>query len=244
MRFTTMLSASLKTAAAAALGLAVLGAPVAAAASTGTSGGTWGVAQPFPGFTASDASLDAIRCPSLGNCAAVGFTDAPIWTPIAVTETNGVWGAVQVINGTGSLGDGANADLTSVSCGGPGDCTATGTYHGTDGVATAYYVSQTAGTWGTATPVTGADQPTGTYSEINGLSCRAAGYCTIAGRYTDQGVQSAGTTVGAPFTLDEANGAWGTPQPVPGLASLPSAGEDSQPELGVLRGGGRLHRGR
>jgi hypothetical protein len=44
------------------------------------------------------------------------------------------------------------------------------------------------------------------------------------GRYTDQGEHTAGLTVSIPFTLDEVNGAWGTPQPVPGLAGLPGSG--------------------
>jgi Ricin-type beta-trefoil lectin domain/Bacterial Ig-like domain (group 3) len=225
MRFTTMLSVALKTAAAAALGLAVLGAPVAAGAATGTSGGTWVAAQPFPGFSASNATVQAITCPSLGNCVAVGYTSAASTNmPIVSAETNGVWGSAQVINGTGSLGNGSGGMLTNVSCGGPGDCAATGTYHGTNGVATAFYVSETAGKWGTPAAVTSSSQPAGTDSEVNGLSCGDVGYCTIVGRYTDQGVHTAGLTVSTPFTLDEANGAWGTPQPVPGLAGLPSPG--------------------
>src|ERR1700751_4899440 len=98
MRFTTMLGAALKTAAAAALGLAALSVSVAAGAATGTSGGTWVAAQPFPGFSASNATLQAITCPSLGNCVAVGYTSAaPATTPIVSTETSGVWGSAQVI---------------------------------------------------------------------------------------------------------------------------------------------------
>lgn len=225
MRFTTMLSAALKMATATALGLTALGVSVAAGAATETSSGTWEAARPFPGFSASNATLQAITCPSLGNCVAVGYTSAPsTTTPIVSAETNGVWGSAQVINGTGSLGNGSGGILTNVSCGGPGDCTATGTYPGTDGVATAFYVSETAGTWGTATAVTSADQPAGTYSQVSGLSCGDVGYCAIVGRYTDQGVNNAGMTVSIPFTLDEAKGTWGTPQPVPGLAGLPQAG--------------------
>jgi hypothetical protein len=220
-----MLSAALKTAAVAALGLAVLGAPVAAGAATGTSGGTWAAAaQPFPGFTASNATVQAITCPSLGNCVAVGYTSAASTNmPIVSAETNGEWGSAQVINGTDSLGNGSGGMLTNVSCGGPGDCAATGTYHGTNGVATAFYVSETAGKWGTPAAVTSSSQPAGTYSEVNGLSCGDVGYCAIVGRYTDQGVQTVGLTVSTPFTLDEAHGAWGTPQPVPGLAGLSPA---------------------
>lgn len=205
----------------AAAGIAI-GVSVAAGAATGTTGGTWAAARPFPGFSASDATLQALTCPSLGDCVAVGYTSAATEAPIVSTETNGVWGSAQVVNETGTgVSDGS---LSNVSCGGPGDCTATGTYPGTNGVATAFYVSETAGTWGTPTPVTSSDQPSGTYSEVTGLSCGAVGYCTIVGRYTDKGVNNAGLTISTPFTLDEANGTWGTPQPVPGLASLPSAG--------------------
>jgi len=212
--------------AAAASAVAVVGMvalmSAAADAATGPAGGTWAAAQPFPGFSASDATLQAITCPSLGDCVAVGYTSGITTTPIVVSETNGVWGSARDITGTDSLGDGSGGSLSDVSCGGPGDCTATGTYGGTNGVATAFYVSETAGTWGTPTAVTSADQPAGTYSEVNGLSCGGVGYCAIVGRYTDQGVNSAGLTVSTPFTLDEDSGTWGTPQPVPGLASLPS----------------------
>jgi hypothetical protein len=202
-----------------AAGIAI-GVSGAAGAATGTTGGTWAAAQPFPAAVASDANSQAVNCPSLGNCVAVGYTTGTTWTPVVKTETNGVWGSPQAINGTASLGDGLNVDLTNVSCGGPGDCTATGTYQGTNGVSTAYYVSETAGTWGTPKAVTSADQPAGTYSEVNGLSCAAVGYCTIVGRYTDQGTTSAGTSISVAFTLDEADGTWGTPQPVNGLAGV------------------------
>ncbi len=207
----------------AAAGIAV-GASEAAGAATGPTGGTWEAAQPFPGFSASTATLRAIACPALGDCVAVGYTSGTTTTPIVASESNGVWGSAHAIAGTGSLGNGSGGPLLNVSCGAPGDCTATGWYIGALGAATAFYVSEKAGVWGTAAAITSADQPAGTYSEVNGLSCAAAGYCTIVGRYTDQGVQSAGLTVSTPFTQEEDNGTWGTPQPVPGLASLPSAG--------------------
>ncbi len=206
-----------------AAGGIAIGASEAAGAATGPTGGTWEAAQPFPGFSATNASLAAIACPSLGDCVAVGDMSGTSTTPIVASESNGVWGSAQGINGIGSLGNGSHAILTNVSCGGPGDCTATGWYIGSLDVATAFYVSETAGVWGTAAAVTSADQPAGTYSQVNGLSCAAAGYCTIVGRYTDQGVNNAGLTVSTPFTLEEDKGTWGTPQPVAGLASLPSA---------------------
>jgi hypothetical protein len=205
----------------AAAGFAISGGEAASAA---TAGGTWAAtAQPFPGFTAPDATLQAIACPLLGDCVAVGYTSGKAAAPIVASESNGVWGASRAITGKGGLASGSGASLTDVSCGGPGDCTAIGTYLGSLGVSTAFYVTETAGTWGTPVPVAGASQPAGTYSQVNGLSCPAVGYCAIVGRYTDQGVSNAGLTVSTAITLTEEKGTWGTPQPVPGLASLPSA---------------------
>jgi hypothetical protein len=189
----------------AAAGIAI-GASEDAGAATGPTGGTWEAAQPFPGFSAPNATLQAIACPALGDCVAVGDTSGTTTTPIVASESNGVWGRAQDISGTGSLGNGSGGPLLNVSCGAPGDCTATGWYIGPLGAATAFYVSETAGVWGTAAPVTSADQPAGTYSQVNGLSCAAAGYCTVVGRYTDQGVQNAGLTVSTPFTLE--GGQW------------------------------------
>jgi hypothetical protein len=84
----------------------------------------------FPGFSASDATLTTTTCPTLGNCVAVGYTSAATQASIVATQVNGVWGSAQVINGTGSLGNGSGGILTNVACGGPGDCTATGWYWG------------------------------------------------------------------------------------------------------------------
>lgn len=117
-----------------------------------------------------------------------------------------------------SLGSGSFRTFTSVSCGAPGDCTAAGWYIGTTyQVATAFYVSETGGAWGTPVAVASPDQPAGTVSEVNGLSCPATGYCTIVGDYID--AASGGHSIRIPFTLDEANGTWGTTQPVAGLPS-------------------------
>ena len=202
-------------------GVAIGGSGVADAA-TQPAGGTWGTAQPFPGFSARDAVLDAATCPSLGNCVVVGYTSDAVSTPIVGSQVNGRWGSSQALSWPASLGSGSFRAFTSVSCGAPGDCTAAGWYIGTDQVATAFYVSETAGAWGTPTPVASPDQPAGTVSNVNGLSCPAVGYCTIAGEYVDA-AQDGGNTR-APFTLDEVNGTWGTPQPVAGLAGLPSGG--------------------
>ena len=133
---------------------ATLGAGQTASAAPSLSGGTWAVARPFPGFAASNATLAAIACPSVGDCVAAGYTSGTTTNAIVASESDGVWGSAQVIKGLGSLSGGQGGSLTNVACGAPGDCAATGWYLGTDGVGTAFYVSETAGVWGTAAAIT------------------------------------------------------------------------------------------
>jgi hypothetical protein len=75
---------------AAALAGAVTGVAIgvdgAAGAATGPAGGTWAAAQPFPGFSASDVSLTAAACPSLGDSVAVGNTFGTARTPMVGSE--------------------------------------------------------------------------------------------------------------------------------------------------------------
>ncbi len=228
-----------------AAGWATVGLAGPAGATTGTSGGTWGLSQPVPGLAAlttppasGSGAIKAITCTAPGDCVAVGYEvsgsgSAATDVPAVVTETAGTWARPQQIGGTA----GTNAELAKVSCADAGDCTATGAYNGSDGRGHAFYATETASAWSTATPVSEAGQPTGTYSAIAGVSCPAAGYCAIVGNYatsrtsTVNGTTTTSTT-DVPFTLDEAQDSWGTPQPVPALASLPS-GETSAVLLGV-----------
>lgn len=172
MRLKKKLAAAVSAVALVGAGAGIaIGASEAAGAATGPTGGTWQAAQPFPGFSAPNATLQAIACPALGDCVAAGYTSGATTTPIVASEVNGVWGSARDISGTGSLGNGSGGPLLNVSCGAPGDCTATGWYIGTLGVATAFYVSERAGVWGNAAAVTSADQPAG--HTARSMGCRA-----------------------------------------------------------------------
>jgi len=219
---------------------AVIGLNGPAGAATGTSGGTWGPSQPVPGLaalttpaTSGSGDIKAITCTTLGNCVAVGYLvtgsgSAATSVPLVMTETAGTWSSPQQIDGTAGLGSGTSAGLTKISCADAGDCAATGTYKTSGGQNDAFYASETAGAWSAATVVSLAQQPTGTYSVITGVSCppSAPGYCAIVGYYaTTSGTTASPTSTITPFIVSQAQGAWETtPQPVPGLASVAATG--------------------
>jgi hypothetical protein len=144
----------------------------------------------------------------------VGSANDSVTAPVASSEVNGTWQGAQAISFPASLG--SFHTFTHLSCDPSGGCTAVGWYIGSAGVGTAFYVSETGGVWGTPQALTGGNQPSATVSTATGVSCPAAGYCTVVGEFIDDS-PTAGTTVRVPFTLDEANGSWGTPQAVAGI---------------------------
>jgi hypothetical protein len=207
--------------------LAVAALPaVAAAAGTahsqpgnsGLPGGTWGPAEELkaaPGQSLKSVSVSSISCAAAGYCTAIGTAVAGAGASaaqdgIAVTETDGRWGSVQVIPGLARLNTGDYLQFSSVTCGAAGDCSAGGSY--SDGSANvAFVVSQHGGTWGTAGPVTGVTSAgSTTTSQVTGVSCPSAGNCAAVGDYTTDGTQTG-------FVVSETGGVWGQALEVPGL---------------------------
>jgi hypothetical protein len=93
--------------------------------------GTWGAPQAVPGLarldTGNDAGVEAVSCPSAGNCGAGGtYADTRAGTSdqaFVVTDTDGTWSAAwQALPGSGT--DDAQAGL--MSCVSPLTCTAAG----------------------------------------------------------------------------------------------------------------------
>lgn len=222
------LGASLATVA--VVGVAVVGAGMAigvsgaAGATTAASGGTWGSVQEIPGLAAltstpgghNPSNVSALDCSTLGNCAAVGDYGSPVTgatVPFVATEVNGTWGT-QPLAGLPTEAADTAAYLTEVSCGTPDFCTAVGTYDGTDSLLHPFEVTETGGTWGT--PVVLDTSGLGNVQSFgfSGLSCPAAGECTLIGSFTLTGATP------VPFTADESAGTWGALQSLAGLASL------------------------
>lgn len=199
----------------------------AATAAPSGPGGTWGPGQPVPGLSAlplpagtklTSAKISAVTCTTPGNCTAVGDYQvttsdySQYYWPFTVTKTAGTWGDAQPVSGVTSLGAGLTAYLAHVSCGAAGYCTAAGDFRGTDDQSHGFLVTESAGTWGTATAINDSGLGTSLITEVTALSCPAAGDCTAVGTYTQAGLSTA-------FTMDESGGTWSDPQPVPGLAS-------------------------
>jgi hypothetical protein len=206
-------------------------AAINASAAAGPTG-TWGNAQPMLGLPAGSqsAGVDAVSCASPGNCSAGGrYLTGSDFNAAAfvVDETDGVWGKAQPVAGPSSPAypDYADADVLSVSCTSPGDCSAGGFYGGDHGgtngdPSNAFVVDETDGVWGKAQEVAGA--PARNYeSQVNSVSCTSPGNCSAGGSYTWI------TGAGGAFVMDETNGVWGTAQLVPGLA-VSGAGDYSQ----------------
>ena len=108
--------------------------------------------------------------------------------------------------------------VTSISCTGPGDCTAGGAYQAAfnDSPDTdqAYVVSEVNGTWGNAEAVPGTVAlNTGLGAATTAVSCSSPGNCVAAGYYA---YQYGKTRLGvAGFVANQVNGRWQKARPVP-----------------------------
>jgi Bacterial Ig-like domain (group 3) len=191
------------------------------------SNGTWAVAQEVPGVTAltvgEHSLLESVSCASAGNCSAGGtYTTAASGSAFLVDETDGTWGSAVEVPGIASLADGVTAaEITSVSCGSPGNCSAGGYFFGkTDG---AFVVNETDGTWSNAEAVPGlAVLNTANGAAVSSISCASAGNCSAGGYYseTDSSRPPAQAVQRQAFVVDETDGSWGDAEEVPGTAAL------------------------
>lgn len=111
--------------------------------------------------------------------------------------------------------------VTSISCTGPGDCTAGGAYqevpNDSPDTDQAYVVSEVNGTWGNAEAVPGTlALNTGDGAATVAVSCSSPGNCVAAGYYA---YQYGKTAVGvAGFVASQVNGRWQQARPVPALS--------------------------
>jgi hypothetical protein len=225
-------------------GAAVLaGVPAGAGALTGVTGPgvTWGTAQEVPGMAALNttaAEITAMSCASAGNCSAGGYSGGQV---LVVSQAGGTWGKAEEVPGTAALDKGGTAEITSVSCGSAGNCSAGGSYADSSGHGQALVVSQVGGRWGRAeeAPGTAALDKGGT-AEITSVSCAAAGDCSAGGSYENGGGQA--------FVISRAGGTWGPAEEVPGTATLSKGNAQvttvSCPPSGTCSAGGSYYQSR
>jgi hypothetical protein len=184
--------------------------------------GSWGKAITLPG---SAGAPSAISCASPGNCGAVGGLGGFVYV---ASQARGKWGAPKVIPGTARTFR-PSSSSGGIACFAAGDCVVVGSYRDTAGRIQAFIASQTHGTWGKLSWVSGLTRlDRGHHAGLGELSCPSAGNCTAAGSYTN----AAGT--GLPFVVSQVHGVWGSARPVPGLTGLPGQIPGSLPGFGPI----------
>ena len=190
-------------------------------------GGTWGEAAEVPGTAALNgggyATVNSVSCTSAGNCSAGGSytTSTPVTQAFIADETNGTWGKARAVPGSVALNKRGLAQINSVSCTSAGNCSAGGFYLDASFNTQAFVVSESGGTWGTATEIPGSaalDKGSPGAMAV-AVSCGAPGDCSVTGSYTDgSGLQQA-------FVADQSSGTWSSAEEVPGTAALNGGGQ-------------------
>jgi hypothetical protein len=198
-------------------------------------GGQWASAQELTGIPALGgnqyAAITSVSCGWPGNCAAVGYyrPDAAAGftgQAFVANQVDGTWQSAQPLAGvTASLDSSALGGdwVITVSCA-PAktsaaraaglDCLAGGSAK-SSGHYQGFVVQATDGRWGGARLVPGLARLGGTrLSQVNAVSCPAAGACAIGGYYTD------GNGHRQAFVADETGGSWHSALEVPCTSAL------------------------
>jgi hypothetical protein len=186
--------------------------------------GRWHRAVEVPGLGAlnsgGNAEVSSVSCASRGYCAAVGFfTDSGGHQQgFVAVEQSGVWGKAVEVPGLGALNTGGSAEVSSVSCGSPGNCAAGGYYDartsGGAGHQLAFVVSEQNGSWGTAQQAA-ANLSTGPGGPafVDAVSCGSPGNCAAGGQFSDASGEAQA------FVVSEVNGTWAAARAVAGTQS-------------------------
>jgi hypothetical protein len=152
--------------------------------------GTWHAAIKVPGTAALNqggaAAIQSVSCASPGNCIAAGtYADSSSRQQAFVAgQVNGAWHTAIEVPGTAALNTGGDANITSVSCTTPGNCSAGGFYTESSFDQQAFVVGQVNGAWHTAIKVPGsAALNQGGYAAILSVSCTSPGKCSAGGYY-------------------------------------------------------------
>ena len=136
-----------------------------------------------------NAALNAVVCPSVGHCAAVGdYSDTAGKTQalLATQAAGGVWQASELtLPPNANPGAGAQAvDLSSVACPSAGTCAAVGHYKDTTAHVQAMVATQSAGgTWQASELTLPAGANAGQSADLNSVVCASAGNCVATGHY-------------------------------------------------------------
>lgn len=190
--------------------------------------GNWGPASDPPGSTALNAGgygeVNSISCASAGNCSLVGqYENAHRVNAVSdgqfesftASEVNGKWSNVEEAPNSAVLNVGGAADLNSISCSSPGNCSAGGYYQATAKDREAFVINEVSGKWHDALEVPRIG-PLNSYGDamVNSVSCASVGHCSAGGYY----YSSSGTREA--FIVNESGGTWDNAEEVPGISTL------------------------
>jgi hypothetical protein len=113
--------------------------------------------------------------------------------------------------------------LDSVSCPAAGSCIAVGDYQDTSGNRDAFAETFSGGAWSAVTiPMTGLVPAGRSVNSFTGISCAAAGSCTVTGTYQDVSGQTAAAGIAHGLLASLSGGTWAaTTAPMAGLEPPP-----------------------
>jgi hypothetical protein len=176
----------------------------------------------------------SVSCAKAGECSVVGdYEPAPPPTPFhafITSEVRGTWHRAMKVPGLVALDHGGTADLGSVSCTSPGNCSAGGGYSTSD-IGQAFVVDEIHGTWHTAVKVPGITGLNHGAAAITRISCASPGNCSAGGQYQD----TAGRT--QLFAVNQVNGTWRQAIAIPGIAALNRGGLASMASVSCASAG-------
>jgi hypothetical protein len=154
--------------------------------------GIWGTAMEVPGAAALNkggvAAVGSVSCARAGTCSAGGFYAGASGhlQAFVAGEVKGVWGKAQELPGIATLNKGGNAQISSVSCGRAGNCSAGGFYTDASDRTQAFVAGEVKSIWGKAQRVPGTPPlNTGGGAAIDSVSCARARTCSAGGAYAD-----------------------------------------------------------
>ena len=188
--------------------------------------GTWRHVTKIAGMTFAPRGGGTVQplsvsCAEAGECSVVGDYEpgpsAPYRAFIA-SEVHGTWHPATPVPGLVALDHGGTADLGSVSCASPGNCSAGGGYSLSTSTGQAFVVDEIHGIWHTAVTVPGITGLNHGRAALTRISCTSPGNCSAGGIYQD--------TVGRTqvFAVNEVNGTWHKAIAIPGIVGLNPGG--------------------
>jgi hypothetical protein len=191
-------------------------------------GGKWSqpapIALPPNAEGKQQAMLESVSCVAGGVCTAVGSYDrkGEAITPMAISESTGVWGAATEVAGGPAGASGSY--LKSVSCVAAGSCSAVGTSEMGANGAVAIAASESGGSWSPATEVqTPAINAEAMSAFLDSISCSASGVCVAVG--SEVAKYGEVSTEARLIVAEETGGVWGAAKqlggPRPSIELLP-----------------------